>query len=443
MPSDRTRALADLDKKHVWHPFTQQRLWEASDPLFIESGDGNYLIDTDGNRYLDGVSSLWTTVHGHRHPKLDAAIQNQLGKIAHSTFLGLSHPLAAELAARLTAVAPDGLTRVFYSDNGSTSTEIAVKMAFQAQQQRGETQRTVFATLRDAYHGDTIGAVSVGSIALFHRVFGPLLFDTISLPAPVTPGGEEEAACLAEAMELLEAQGDKLAGFIFEPLVQGAAGMKMHSEDFLRTLMTQARSQGALLIADEVATGFGRTGAMFSMEHVGLAPDLLCTAKGLSGGYLPLAATLATESIYEAFLAAPEDAKQFFHGHTFTANPLGCAVSIASLDLFEEEGTLAHTRSLADQLAHHLSRLERQPGVRATRQRGVMVGIDLCAADGSDLDGAALTGHKVAMAARPLGAILRPLGDTIVINPPLSLTHDELTDLLRITSEAIAQVVPR
>lgn len=441
MPSDRTRALAVLDKRHVWHPFTQQQQWTDSDPLFIERGEGSILIDTDGNRYLDGVSSLWTTVHGHAHPKLDAAIQTQLGKIAHTTFLGLSHPPAAELAGRLVAIAPEGLTRVFYSDNGSTSTEIAVKMAFQAQQQRGQTQRIVFATLRDAYHGDTIGAVSVGSIALFHRVFGPLLFDTVSLPAPVHPGGDEEASCLSEALALLEAQGDRLAGFIFEPLVQGAAGMKMHSVDYLRALMEQARSQGAYLIADEVATGFGRTSTMFAMEQVGMAPDLLCTAKGLSGGYLPLAATLATEAIYEAFLAAPSDYKQFFHGHTFTANPLGCAVSIASLDLFEEEGTLAHTRALADQLNHHLSRLAKQAGVRSIRQRGVMVGIDLCCADGSDLDPTELTGHKVCMATRPLGAILRPLGDTLVINPPLSLSFDELTELLRITSVAIAQVI--
>lgn len=441
MSSARTTDLAELDRAYVWHPFTQQQQWVASEPLLIERGDGSYLIDTEGRRYLDGVSSLWTNVHGHGHPQLDAAITEQLGRIAHTTFLGLSHPLAAELAERLVGLAPDGLRRVFYSDNGSTATEVAVKMAFQAQQQRGEVQRTVFATLRDAYHGDTLGAVSVGSIALFHRVFGPLLFETVTLPAPVTPGGEEEAACLAEALALLEAQGDRLAGFIFEPLVQGAAGMKMHTPSFLRPLLEQARQQGAFLIADEVATGFGRTGTLFAMEQVGLPPDLLCLAKGLSGGYLPLAATLASEEVYSAFLAAPAEYKQFFHGHTFTANPLGCAVALASLDVFEGEDTLDRVRAMEAQLAHHLRVLGRQAGVRAVRQRGVMVGVDLCAGDGSDLDPAALTGHEVCMAARPRGAILRPLGDTVVLMPILSMSEQEITDLMRILSESIAAVI--
>lgn len=441
MPTDRTEQLAALDKKHVWHPFTQHQRWDAAEPLLIERGEGSYLFDTEGRRYLDGVSSLWTNVHGHGHPVLDEAIREQLSKVAHSTFLGLSHPLAVELAEKLVAVSPSGLSRVFYSDNGSTSTEIAVKMAFQAHQQNGQAQRTVFATLADAYHGDTLGAVSVGSIALFHQVFGPLLFDTVTLPAPTEPGGEEEARCLAEALAILEAQGDRLAGFIFEPLVQGAAGMKMHSADFLRTLAEKARAQGATLIADEVATGFGRTGTLFAMEQVGIEPDLLCTAKGLSGGYLPLAATLATEAIYESFLAAPADYKQFFHGHTFTANPLGCAVALASLALFEEEKTLVHTARLAEQLEHHLGLLARQPGVKSVRQRGVMVGVDLCATDGSDLEPAAQTGHRVCMASRPRGAILRPLGDTIVLMPPLSMSADELTELMRILSESIAEVV--
>jgi adenosylmethionine-8-amino-7-oxononanoate aminotransferase len=437
----RTAHLAELDKTHVWHPFTQQQQWVASEPLFIERGEGSYLVDTEGRRYLDGVSSLWTNVHGHAHPALDEAIRSQLDKVAHSTFLGLSHPLAAELAARLVDLAPSRLQRVFYSDNGSTATEVAVKMAFQAHQQRGETQRRVFATLGDAYHGDTLGAVSVGSISLFHQVFGPLLFETVTLPAPVTPGGHEERDCLAQAQALLEAQGDRLAGFIFEPLVQGAAGMKMHSPAYLRPLLCQARDQGAWLIADEVATGFGRTGTLFAMEQVGVEPDLLCLAKGLSGGYLPLAATLASEEVYASFLAAPAAYKQFFHGHTFTANPLGCAVALASLDLFETERTLTRVAELQAQLDHHLGRLRRQAGVRATRQRGVMIGIDLCAADGTDLDPAALTGHEVCMAARPRGAILRPLGDTLVLMPILSMSEDEVTDLMRIVSESIAAVV--
>jgi adenosylmethionine-8-amino-7-oxononanoate aminotransferase len=291
-------ALAALDHAHLWHPFTQHREWFGAEPLIVARAEGAWLVDVHGRRYLDGVSSLWTNVHGHRHPDLDRALVDQLGRMAHSTLLGLSHPPAIHLAAELARRAPPGLTRVFFSDDGSTAVEVALKMAFQYHHNRGDRRRTRFACLRDAYHGDTLGAVSVGAIDLFHSLYRPLLFDAVVLPAPTTPGGEEEDRCLAEGLALLAAHGDTLAALVHEQLVQGAAGMKVHSAAFLSRLLTEARARGLLLVADEVAVGFGRLGTLFASEQVGVAPDLLCVAKGLSAGYLPLAATLATEAVF-------------------------------------------------------------------------------------------------------------------------------------------------
>jgi len=432
---DRATRLAALDHAHLWHPFTPQLRWTQAEPLIVERAEGNELIDVHGRRYLDGVSSLWTNVHGHRHPALDRAVQGQLEKVAHSTMLGLTHPPAIELAARLAQITPDGLTRTFFSDNGSTATEIALKMAYQFQQQTGETERKRFAALRDAYHGDTLGAVSVGNIDLFHEVYRPLLFDAVALPAPVRPGGDEEADCLEVALNRLDAHAHELAAIIVEPLVQGAAGMKMHSVDYLRPLLQRAREHGILVIADEVAVGFGRLGTTFAMEQVGIAPDLLCLAKGLSGGYLPLAATVTTERVYEGFLAAPEAYKQFFHGHTFTGNPLACAVSLANLDLFDDD-LLTHVEQLTDALAQALERhVAPHPCCADIRQHGVMVGIDLQGADGAAADGQA--GHQLAMATRRHGAITRPLGNTLVLNPPLRLRLDEAERLVHSVATAM------
>lgn len=431
---------AELDKRHLWHPFTQQLDWARSEPLIIDRAEGCWLIDVDGRRYLDGISSLWTNVHGHRHPMLDAAIRAQLDKVAHTTMLGLSHPTAITLAARLVAKAPPGLSRVFYSDNGSTAAEVALKMAFQYHQQRGDRARVRFATLTDAYHGDTLGAVSVGAMELFHELFRPLLFGSVALPAPRTPGGAEEARCLEEALARLEAHGASLAALIVEPLVQGAAGMKMHSEEYLRAVIAKAREVGALVIADEVAVGFGRLGTMFAMEQVGTAPDLMTLAKGLSAGYLPLAATLASEPIYEAFLAEPEAYRQFFHGHTYTGNPLACAVALASLDLFETNDVLGHVAVIADHLARRLAPLRDHPRVAGIRQRGVLVGVDLVQSDGRPWPASVRAGHRVCMACRPLGLVLRPLGDTVVINPPLAVSVAEVDHLVDVLLRAIEEV---
>jgi adenosylmethionine-8-amino-7-oxononanoate aminotransferase len=420
--------LVALDRAHLWHPFTQQQEWGEIDPIIVASAEGCTLIDVDGRRYLDAVSSLWCNVHGHRHPAIDAAVRAQLDRVAHSTLLGLSHPPAIALAAALAAAAPPGLSRVFYSDSGSTAAEIALKMAFQYHRQAGNPQRTRFATLAGAYHGDTLGAVSVGAIDLFHELFRPLLFPTLALPAPTEPGGEEEARCLAEALAALDTAGPDLAALIVEPLVQGAAGMKMHSPAFVRTLAERARAHGALVIADEVAVGFGRLGTLFAVEQCGFVPDLLCLAKGISGGYLPLAATLATEAIYERFLADPTSARQFFHGHTYTGNPLACAAGLASLALFRTEGTLSHVAALEARFAAGFRDLRARPAVCAIRHRGVMAGIDL--------RGGGRIGHRACLEARKHGVFLRPLGDTLVVNPPLALSLDEADQLLR----AIASV---
>jgi adenosylmethionine-8-amino-7-oxononanoate aminotransferase len=422
-----TADLRALDRKVLWHPFTQQQGWIAEDAPIIERGEGRTLYDTDGNAYLDGTSSLWCTLHGHRHPAIDAAVRAQLDRVAHTTMLGLSHPPAIELAEKLLAVAPRGdreLTRVFYSDNGSTANEIALKMAFQWHKIRGDEQRTKFVYLDMSYHGDTIGSVSVGGIDLFHTLFRPMLFDGLRTTAGDVEGLER----------ILAEHGHEVAALIMEPLVQGAAGMLMHPKGYLTAVRELCDKYDVLMICDEVATGFGRTGTMFACQQEGVVPDLMSVAKGLTGGYLPLAATLATERIYEGFLGEFQQFRTFFHGHTYTGNPLACAAALATLAVFEEEDTLA---ALAPKLELLGELLDEQVAPLSTvadvRRLGTMVGIELTA---FPLE--ARMGHQVTLAARERGAIVRPLGDVIVLMPPLSITEDELRRLVAITAEAIA-----
>jgi adenosylmethionine---8-amino-7-oxononanoate aminotransferase len=418
--------LAQLDHRHVWHPFTQQQGWSEEVPLMIERGEGVHLFDTEGRRYIDGTASLWCNVHGHRHPVIDKAVHEQLDRIAHSTMLGLSHPGATELAGRLVEIAPPGLTRVFYSDSGATATEIALKIAFQYQQQRGEAGRTSFVRLRDAYHGDTIGSVSVGGIDTFHAAYRPLLFETHA----AEPGD-------AEDMErVLAAHAGEVAAVIVEPLVQGAAGMIVHPRGYLRAVRELCDAHGLLLICDEVATGFGRTGTMFACEGEEVAPDLICLAKGISGGYLPLAATLTTEQIYEGFLGAPAEQRTFFHGHTYTGNPLACAAALASLDVFEQERTIERMQPKIGLLEELLAGVEAMPEVAEVRWRGFMIGIDL-----GQHDPNLRLGHRVTLEARERGAIVRPLGDTVVLVPPLAISEDDLRELLTITTQSIEVAV--
>ncbi len=415
---------AQLDRDHLWHPFTQQQGWCEEEPLTIERGEGTDLIATDGSRYIDGVSSLWCNVHGHRHPDIDAAVREQLAKIAHSSTLGLAHPCATKLAGRLVEIAPQGLSRVFYSESGSTAVEIALKMAFQYQQQRGgqHARRTSFVHLRHSYHGDTLGAVAVGGIELFHSTYRPLLFEN----HPAEPGDA------ADLERVLAAHEEEIAAVIVEPLVQGAAGMLIQPPGYLRAVRELCDRYGVLLICDEVATGFGRTGTMFACDQEGISPDLLCVAKGLTGGYLPLAATLATERIYEGFLGDPEEFRTFFHGHTYTGNPLACAAAIASLDAFERERTLERLQPKIELLEELLGKVGAMHEVVEVRSHGFMVGIDL-----GEHDPALRLGHRVTLEARERGAIIRPLGDVVVLMPPLSISDRDLRRLVAIAADSI------
>jgi adenosylmethionine-8-amino-7-oxononanoate aminotransferase len=448
--ASRTEELIELDKTFLWHPFTSMKPWLNGNPLVIERAEGNWLIDTDGNRYLDGVSSLWVNVHGHNRPEINDAIRAQLDRMAHSTLLGLTHPTAAELAGRLVGIAPDGLSKVFYSDNGSTAVEIALKLAFQYWQILGHPEKRRFLHLEHSYHGDTLGAVAVGGIPLFHEVFGPLLIDTLSVPTPHPyrhpSGGTPEEIChlaLRQLAETLEQHDDEIAAFIIEPLVQGAAGMIVHPPGYLSGAAQLCRAHDVLLIADEVATGFGRTGTMFACEQEGVTPDFLCLAKGLTGGYLPLAATLTKQPIYDVFLGSTADRRAFYHGHTFTGHPLGCAAALASLDLFDREGVLERLPGLERTLRGRLGRkLASHPVVGEIRQKGLMVGIELVAdrAAGRPFPAADQVGALVCAAAREHGVILRPLGDVVVLMPPLSITPAEIDHLVGAVESALGDV---
>ncbi|MBJ7347669.1 MAG: adenosylmethionine--8-amino-7-oxononanoate transaminase [Thermoleophilaceae bacterium] len=417
--------LATADQKFLWHPFTQQQGWEQETPLIIERAQGSELIDVDGNSYIDGTASLWCNVHGHRHPVIDKAVRDQLERVAHTTMLGLTHPPAIELAKRLVEIAPAGLTRVFYSDSGSTATEIAVKIAYQYWQQCDQPERTKFIALKDAYHGDTVGSVSVGGIELFHSLYRPLLFDTF----------KAEPGDIAGMEALLAEHAKQTAAVIIEPLVQGAAGMIIHPQGYLRAVRELCDKYDVLLICDEVATGFGRTGTMFACEQEDVAPDLLCLAKGITGGYLPLAATLTTERLYAGFFGEHTDYRTFFHGHTYTGNPLACAAAIASLDVFEQEQTLTHVAALDALLEILMATVARIPCVGEIRRRGVMCGIEMIGFAPSTR-----AGHQVTLEARKRGAIIRPLGDVIVLNPPLNISFEQLGELVKITAESIIAV---
>ena len=450
MPDARTPAQARHarlwadDLAHVWHPFTQMQGFADDAPLIIERGEGSWLEDTLGRKWLDGISSLWVTVHGHRKRELDEALVAQLSKVAHCTLLGQANVPSIELAKKLAQVAPPGLGHVFYSDNGSTAVEVALKMAYQYWRQVGRPEKRKLGALAEAYHGDTLGSVSVGGIGLFHERFKDLLFEVVRFPSPHAyrwKGQDPKGESLAQVEALLQRHGPELAALVVEPLVQGAAGMWLQPEGWLREVAALCRRHEVLLVCDEVATGFGRTGTLFAVEHEGVVPDLLCVAKGLTGGYLPLAATLASDRVYQAFLGRFDEAKTFFHGHTYTGNPLACAVALRSLQLFEEERTLERMRAPVEVLREGLARLAAHPHVGDVRQRGLMVGVELVQDKAGKVDYPfeARQGFKVCQAARAHGVLLRPLGNVVVLMPPLSLTVDEA----RLLVEALADSLDR
>jgi adenosylmethionine-8-amino-7-oxononanoate aminotransferase len=446
--TERTASLAAIDQRCLWHPFTQMKEWMTDTPLIVERADGCWLVDTDGNRYLDGVSSLWLNVHGHRRTEIDDAIRQQLDRVAHTTLLGLSSVPSVELAERLVALAPPGLTRVFYSDSGSTAVEVALKIAFQYCRLTGRPEKTQFIGLADAYHGDTLGAVSVGGHDLFHSRFAPLLFPVRHTPTPhpyADPSRDPIVTrdrCLAALDALLATEAQKTAAVILEPLVQGAAGMIVHPPGFLAGVAALCRRHDVLLIADEVATGFGRTGTLFACEQESVSPDLMCVAKGLTGGYLPLAATLTTERIFEAFLGSHQEQRTFFHGHSYTGNPLACAAALASLDLFAHQPILARvqeaSRRLADRLAREIAPLDH---VGDVRQKGLMVGLELVRdrAAREPYAWEQAIGARACRAARRHGVILRPLGPVVVLMPPLAIDNAEIDQLVTATSAGIRE----
>jgi len=449
MASETTQKLKDIDRRCVWHPFTQMRDWADDDAPIIDRAHRCRLIDTDGNEYLDGISSLWVNVHGHRHPVIDAAVRGQLDRVAHSTLLGLGNVPSIELAERLLDHAPEGLSRVFYSDSGSTAVEVAIKIAFAYFRHTGSPERNVFVRFEGSYHGDTLGSVSVGGIDLFHELYRPLLFEAPVADYPHCYRCKYELhpdtcglACLQSLDRILAEHRGRVAAVIIEPLIQGASGMRVAPQGFLREVADRAREAGALLVCDEVATGFGRTGKMFACQHEDVSPDLMALAKGISAGYLPLAATLATELIYEAFLGAHTDNKTFFHGHTYTGNPLACAAALAGLQVFEAESVLEKLTPKIELFENLLDGFRHHPSVGDVRHKGLMAGIELVAdaATGRPFDPDLRVGVKVTRKARSLGAILRPLGDVMVLMPPLSIEQEELRQLMSIADKALGEV---
>jgi adenosylmethionine-8-amino-7-oxononanoate aminotransferase len=431
-----TSSLIARDLAAVWHPFTQHALWPSDEPLVIERGEGVYLYDTDGHRYLDGVSSLWVTVHGHGEPAINAAIRAQLERLDHSTFLGLTHEPGIRTAEELVRIAPPGLEKVFFAGDGSSAAEAAIKIAYQASVQRGE-DRPLYIHIAEGYHGDTLGAVSLGGVALFHATYRPLLIDTrmVSSPGILEPGQTRAARALevlAELKATLEAEPGRVCAIVVEPLVQAAGGMLTHDPSFLVGVRALCDEYGAWMLVDEVATGLGATGRWFAVDHAGVVPDLMVVGKRVTGGVLPLSAVLATKAIHDCFLG--EGTRTFFHGHTYTANPLSCAAALANLSLMHERGTVARAAAVGEAIGAGLSAIEGYDGVREIRRVGTMTGIEVTPVGER-------TGFDVCRAARRQGVIIRPLGDVIVLMPPLGISDNELAELIGVVDASIREVV--
>jgi len=436
--------LIEQSKQHLWLPFTQMKDYDH-DPLIIESGSGIMLRDTEGNTYYDGFSSVWLNVHGHQKEELNQAIHKQLDKIAHSTMLGMSNVPATELAAKLVEITPPGLDRVFYSDSGATAVEIALKMAFQYWKNIGEGRKKRFITMKNGYHGDTVGAISVGAVDLFHQIYEPLMFESIKVPYPYVYRHESDdpeicmAACLQALQETLEAHHEETAALIVEPLVQGASGMITMPAGFLREVREMCRAYNVLVIFDEVATGFGKTGKMFAMEHEETVPDIMTSGKGLTGGYLPVAITMTSEKIYQAFYDDYAAMKTFFHGHSYTGNQLGCAVALENLALFEQADIVGQVAKRSNYIQKEMQEITDLPHVGEVRQRGFMIGVEIVAdkATKHAYPAKQRMGYKITLEMRRRGMLTRPMGDVLVFMPPLCTTNKDLKAMIKIMKEAI------
>jgi len=445
--NETTKKLIKTDKECVWHPFTQMSGWVDSEPVIIDSADGFYLIDSEGKRYIDGFSSLWCNVHGHRVEKIDEAIRTQIDKVSHSTLLGLAQIRSVELAERLVEITPAGLDKVFYSDSGATSVEVAIKMAYQYWDNIGQPGRNKFIALGDAYHGDTVGSVSVGGIGLFHRIFKSLLFDGmfVDSPHPYRFDGSAQQCCehsLEQMESLLKDSAGQIAAIIVEPLVQGAAGIIVHPEGFLKGVAALAKKYDVLLIVDEVATGFGRTGKMFACEHENVEPDFLCMAKGITGGYLPLAATITTQKVYDAFLGDAAEHKTFYHGHTYTGNALACAAAIASLDLFAENKIIESLGEKIAMIDKYFSEIAELPYVGDVRHKGLMCGIEIVKDKKTkeSFPYEKTIGAKLCRKMWDKGVMIRPLSDVIVVMPPPAMGLGLLEEMLGVVRDTIQEI---
>ena len=443
--------LRDWDNQHVWHPFTPMSAYRDEQAPIISSAEGFHVFDTEGNRYLDGISALWCNVHGYQVPEIDQAISLQLQKVGHTTLLGMSTPTAIELARELVSITPAGLNHVFYSDAGATAVEAALKMVIQyhAQTSPHAPPRTKFVRMAEAYHGDTFGSISVGRVESFHKPFSDLLFDTISVPCPVAyrvPAGYDRESWLQACFDTVDRtfaeHHERIAAFVIEPIVQGAAGILVHAPGYLQHVRNVTAQYNIPLIADEVAVGFGKTGTLFACEQEHVLPDLLCLAKGITGGYLPLAATLATSEIHNAFLGAPAEGKTFYHGHTYTGNALGCAAALANLELIHKNNSVENARQIEEQIHSDFSTLREHAHVGEIRQKGVMTGIELV------LDREQKTpyptsrriGHEVTLACRKRGFIIRPLGNVIVLMPAIAMPLNLIRQLTAAVCEAIEEI---
>jgi len=447
MHKDIKKKLKQIDLDHIWHPFTQMQEYGKEEPVIIEKAYDSFLVDIDGKKYLDGVSSLWVNIHGHRKKEIDRAVIKQIKKVSHTTLLGLSNTQTICLAKKLVEITPPNLKRVFFSDNGSTGVEIALKIGFQYWQQKGELQKNKFVSFVGGYHGDTLGAVSVGGIDLFHKKYKPLLFNSFKVPYPYCYRCSKtfrlcHMACLRKLENILEQKHEKIIGVIIEPLVQCAGGIIVAPKGFLKAVSKLCKKHGVLLIADEVATGFGRTGKMFACEHEKVRPDIMVMSKGITGGYLPLAATLTTEEIYNQFLGEYDEHRTFYHGHSYTGNSLACAAALANIRIFEEDRVLESLEEKIEFLQIGLKGFNKLAHVGDIRQKGMIIGIELV----EDKDrrkqypSGAQIGHKVILEARKRGLIIRPLEDVIVLIPPLSIRIKELSQILKITYDSIQAI---